>query len=290
MAVIWELDFYSRPVLDERQKKRWEVLICESPTEIQCNVDQLFRFSKFCSNTEVNSVWLRQAIEEAIAQAPQPPDRIRFFRRQMTNMIIKGCRDAGIDASASRRTPIMHQWINQRMAEVYPSMPNYQFSSNPSVAYPDSVPQPLPDALEGEKWMFVSLDIDSFAEMSEWAIDFSEAFPLNLMNLEAGTTIPGLIIFSSRSRPLAAWMSGLELAFLKTIPADSQSPARLTLETGASDAWIIANLLSPQLQQEGEAFEAAKAKAQNVHFLAVQSAPDSDSFAGFWLMQELHLA
>ncbi|MBD0341559.1 MAG: DUF1092 family protein, partial [Microcoleus sp. Co-bin12] len=26
MATIWELDFYSRPILDEREKKKWEVL------------------------------------------------------------------------------------------------------------------------------------------------------------------------------------------------------------------------------------------------------------------------
>ncbi|MGB3495252.1 MAG: Tab2/Atab2 family RNA-binding protein [Elainellaceae cyanobacterium] len=290
MAVIWELDFYSRPVLDENQKKRWEVLICESPTDVRDNVDQVFRYSKFCANTEVNSVWLKEAIEEAIAQASQTPDCIRFFRRQMTNMIVKGCRDAGIDASASRRTPVMYQWINQRMAEVYPTMPNYQLSSNPSVSYPDSIPQPLPDALEGEKWMLVSLDVASFTEMSEWSIDFGEAFPLNLLQLPEKTAIPGLIIFSSRAQPLAAWMSGLELAFLKVIPSDGRATARLTLETGASDAWIIANLLSPELEKEGMAFEDAKTKAQNVHFLAVQSEPNSDAFAGFWLMQELYLA
>ncbi len=290
MSVIWELDFYSRPVLDEKQKKQWEVLICESPTDVRDNANELFRYSKFCANTEVNSVWLREAIEEAIAQASKPPDRIRFFRRQMTNMILKGCDDAGIDAFASRRTPVMHQWINQRMETVYPSMPTYQPSSNPSVSYPDSIPQPLPDALEGEKWMFVSLEAASFAEMSEWNIDFGEAFPLSMMELDDKTSIPGLIVFSSRAQPLAAWMSGLELAFLKVIPSDGRAPTRLTLETGASEAWIIANLSSPKLEQEGESFEAAKVNAKNVHFLAVQSDPDADSFAGFWLMQELYLA
>jgi len=31
---IWELDFYSRPVVDENNKKRWELLICETPATI----------------------------------------------------------------------------------------------------------------------------------------------------------------------------------------------------------------------------------------------------------------
>ncbi|MEO0970614.1 MAG: Tab2/Atab2 family RNA-binding protein, partial [Cyanobacteria bacterium J06639_18] len=34
MGSIWELDYYSRPILDEDQKKVWEVLICESPLDI----------------------------------------------------------------------------------------------------------------------------------------------------------------------------------------------------------------------------------------------------------------
>ena len=29
-ANTWELDFYSRPLLDENGKKRWEALICSS--------------------------------------------------------------------------------------------------------------------------------------------------------------------------------------------------------------------------------------------------------------------
>ena len=290
MPVIWELDFYSRPVLDDKNKKRWEVLICESPTNIQCELKSLFQYSKFCGNTEVNSIWLKNAIQEAIAQSPAPPDRIRFFRRQMNNMIVKGSQDAGIPAYASRRTPALHQWLQKRMAEVYPTMPNYQAGSNPSVGYPLNVPQPLPDALEGEKWTFVSLEAGSFTEMSEWDIGFGEAFPLELMEVSSETPIPGLLIFSSRANPLAAWMSGLELAFLQSMGAEGTAPPRLILETGVSEAWILANLSTDDLIKEGEQFEVAKQKAQGVHFLAVQSDPKAEAFAGFWLMKELNLA
>lgn len=290
MPVIWELDFYSRPVLDDNNKKRWEVLICESPTNVQFSTDSLFRYSKFCSSTEVNSVWLKQAIQEAIDQSSVTPDRIRFFRRQMNNMIVKGCQDAGIAAYASRRTPALCQWLQHRMAEDYPAMPNYQASNNPSVAYPLNVPQPLPDALEGEKWTFVSLPATAFDEMPEWDIGFGEAFPLNLLNLATDSTIPGLLIFSSRSKPLAAWMSGLELAFIQTMGAEGAAPPRLILETGVSEAWILANLSTGDLLKEGQQFESAKQAAQGVHFLAIQSSPEADNFAGFWLMAELNLA
>jgi hypothetical protein len=287
MPVIWELDFYSRPVVDEQNKKLWEVLVCESPLDIAASVDSLFRYSKFYANTEVNSGSLRKALEEAIAQSSSRPDKIRFFRRQMANMITKGCEDLGIAAYPSRRTLALNQWINQRMEEVYPALPNYQSGSNPSVSLPPTTPQPLPDALRGQQWAFVSLEASAFADMPDWKIDFEEAFPIAMAGVAPDTKIPGIIIYSSRALPLAGWMSGLELAFVKT---SEDKPARLLLETGASESWILANLTTPPLQQEARNFEALKQKANQVHFLAVQSDPNSEAFTGFWLMQELNLA
>lgn len=286
MTTIWELDFYSRPVLDENNKKLWEVLVCESPMDVRTPVDSLFRYSEFCSGAEVNSVRLRDALNNAIAQAPKPPDKIRFFRRQMTNMITKACQDADIPVYASRRTLALDQWIRQRMQDVYPTMPTYQDSKNPSVNLPSATPQPLPDALMGEKWMFVTLEGAALEEMPEWDIAFGEAFPLALAGLAPDAPIPGLVIFTSRALPMAAWMSGIELAFLKFMDV----PPRLVLETGADDAWSLANLPKPTLQAEAKNFETAKEKANGVHFLAIQSDPKAESFAGFWLLQELNLA
>ena len=99
MATIWELDFYSRPILDEREKKKWEVLICESPLNVSDKAESLFRYSQFCSSSTVNSLWLAGAIKEAIAAAPKRPEKIRFFRRQMGNMITKACEDLDIPAT-----------------------------------------------------------------------------------------------------------------------------------------------------------------------------------------------
>ena len=290
MAIIWELDFYSRPVLDENQKKLWEVLICESPTDLAAQADQLFRYSEFLSNTEVNSLRLRQAldhaVEQAVAQGKKPPDKIRFFRRQMNNMITKACEEAGIPVYASRRTPMVSQWIYEREREYYPTLPNYQAGSNPSVNLPPPKPQPLPDALVGERWSFMSLEASAFAEMADWEISFSEAFPVAMFGLQPETLVPGLIIYSARALPLAGWLSGLEMAFLRF----NAQPPQLVLETGANDAWILASLPSPALQAEALAFEDAKQQSGNIHFVAVQTNPESEAFAGFWLMQELNLA
>lgn len=286
MTTIWELDFYSRPVLDENQKKLWEVLVCESPLDMKSLSGDLFRYSTFLSSSEVNSVRLRTALEEAIQQAPKRPDKIRFFRRQMSNMITKACEEAGVPAYASRRTSALNQWLIERTRDYYPTLPNYQAGENPSVALPPPKPQSLPDALVGERWAFVSLEAAAFSEMPDWEIGFSEAFPLEMFGLQPDTPIPGLIIYSSRALPLAGWMSGLELAFLRF----NATPPQLVLETGASDAWILASLPTPNLQAEIKAFEAAKQRANRVHFVAVQTNPEAESFAGFWLMQELNLA
>ncbi|TVP68526.1 MAG: DUF1092 family protein [Leptolyngbya sp. LCM1.Bin17] len=286
MGSVWELDFYSRPVLDENDKKLWEVLICEGLTDTQTDPDQLFRYSKFLSNTEVNSINLKAAIAEAIDQAPAPPSRIRYFRYQMQNMIQRACDDAEIPAKPSRRTLALQQWLSDRNQSYYPSQPGYTNAPSPSVAAPPPSPQPLPDALLGQQWAFVTLEAAAFADLPEWDIDFGEAFPLAIAGVEPDTPIPGLLIFSPRATALAAWMSGLEMAYWRV---DAGKSPQLVLETGASESWILAGLPSPALLAEAQAFEAAKAKANQVHFIGVQSSPDSESFAGFWLLQSVNL-
>lgn len=286
MGSIWELDFYSRPILDENQKKVWEVLVCESPSDNRTKIDSLFRFAKYCPSSQVNSVWLGTALEEAISKAGVAPRRIRFFRRQMNNMITKACKDLGIPAEPSRRTLLLNQWLQQRMDQVYPQEPGYQAGTNPSVNLEKSLPQRLPDALEGKQWKFVTLLAADFTEMHEWDIGFSEAFPLEIAQVSPETPIPGVLIYSPRALPIAGWLSGLELAWLKF---DSSQGARLLLQTGATESWILANIKNPQTLAEANGFEQAKQKANGVHFIAVQSNPQEESFAGFWLLQEVNL-
>ena len=284
MGSIWELDYYSRPILDENKKKIWEVLICQTPSDINTKTDTLFRFAKYCSSTTVNSVWLQTAVQEAITQAGEAPVKIRFFRRQMNNMIMKACEDINIPAQASRRTLALNQWLQQRMEEVYPQEPGFQGGSNPSVQLDAPLPQRLPDALEGEQLQFVTLSGADFADMPEWNIDFGEAFPLDLAGISPETKIPGVLIFSNRALPVAGWMSGLDLAWLRF---ENKKQGRLVLETGATESWILANIKNPQMQIEANNFEQAKNKANGVHFIGIQSDPNSESFAGFWLLKEI---
>ncbi|MEA5536050.1 Tab2/Atab2 family RNA-binding protein [Crocosphaera sp. XPORK-15E] len=288
MGKVWELDFYSRPILDENNKKQWEVLICETPTDTTRSPDNCFRYSQFCTPTTVNSLWLKEAIEAAITEAGETPSKIRFFRRQMNNMIVKACDDAGIPSAPSRRTYALNQWLEERQSKFYPNYPGYDPKAvqSASVGYPLLDAIALPDAVRGDKmdkWAFVSLEAAALEDMNEWNIGFGEGFPISLAGLSPDTPIPGLIIFSKRALPLAGWMSGLELVSLKL-----QALPRpiLRLETGLNDSWILVNLTDDRSLAEGQGFEATKEKAQGVHFLAIQSSPDVESFAGFWLLKE----
>ncbi len=282
MGITWELDFYSRPVLDERKKKRWEVLITTALDRVDADPKDQFQFSQYVSNSDVNSDNLKTIIAAAIAQAPAPPSRIRFFRFAMQAMITRACDDLGIAAVPSRRTLALQTWLQERNTTVYPQDPGYTAAPSPTVGSPPPIPRPLPDALVGQQWAFVTLPAQDFQDFGDWPMDFGEGFPLTMAGVSPEAMVPGLVIFSPRALAMAGWMSGLELGEVRI---EASTPPRLILETGAADSWILATLATPALQQEAQAFDQTKAQAQGVHFLAVQTSPEQESFAGFWLMK-----
>ncbi len=218
----------------------------------------------------------------------ESPSKIRFLRRQMNYMCFKACVDVNIPAFPSRHTYVLNEWLNERMINFYPQQEGFdeKAMASLSVQYPVSNAVDLPDAVKGDKkdkWALVSLLAEDLTEMSEWEISFTESFPLSMANIKNDTKIPGLIIFSQRALPLSAWMSGLELGYLNF--NQGKFPC-ISLETGISDSWVLANLTDKNTLAEAEGFETAKRLADGVHFLAVQSSPESESFEGFWLLKE----
>ena len=71
--VEWELDFCSRPILDDRRKKIWELVVCDDSLSLQ--------FTKYFPNNVINSITLKDAIVSISEDLGVPlPERIRFFR------------------------------------------------------------------------------------------------------------------------------------------------------------------------------------------------------------------
>jgi hypothetical protein len=52
-SAVWELDFCSRPIFDERKKKVWELLICDP--------ERNFEYSEYFPNNKINSVQVSAA-------------------------------------------------------------------------------------------------------------------------------------------------------------------------------------------------------------------------------------
>ena len=230
MSTIWELDFYSRPLLDANNKKVWELLICDR--------ERQFEWIRECPSNEVNSEWLAKQLTECVETTGQTPIKIRFFRPSMTNIIIRGCTLAGITGQASRRVFTMSSWLAERMASIYPNREGFQaVDPNPLplkvLAAQD--PKPIPDALMGESWILVSLKAGDFTDASEWSMDFSEL--LDISHLEPETIVSGIIIISSRATALAAWMSGVDPVFIKfeRLLGDR---TQMLLEASADARWV----------------------------------------------------
>ncbi|ELS31148.1 MULTISPECIES: Tab2/Atab2 family RNA-binding protein [Pseudanabaena] len=283
MSKIWELDFYSRPLLDANNKKVWELLICDR--------DRQFEWVRECPSTEVNSEWLAKQLTDCVATNGQTPIKIRFFRPSMTNIIMRGCKLAGITGQASRRVFTMSAWLAERMASIYPNRDGFQaVDPNPLplkvLAAQD--PKPVPDALMGEQWISVSLKASDFEEAKEWSMDFSEL--LDVSHLDPDTIVAGIIIISARATALAAWMSGVDPVFIKFERNLLGDRTQMQLEASADARWVLANLQAPKDKlaiAQGADFEKAKQKSQGFHFLAIQTNAEEEHFAGFWMLKEV---
>lgn len=272
--LFWELDFYSRPVLDENDKKIWELLIC--------NPDRSFCHVKQCPSDQVNSGWLATELANLTSTTGVTPLKIRFFRNSMANIISRGCKQAGLVAQSSRRLFALEAWLRQRMAEVYPQYPKFQAPEpTPLPLTPPAqlVPQPLPDALTADRWQPLTLPAQELDNAAEWELDFGELFPVNLA---PDTPIPGIMMNSVRAVAISAWMSGVDPLFLRFYP--TIEGMQLRLDAGADSSWIVGDVPDQTLAQE---FETAKQKAEGIHFLALQSDAASDRLAGFWLLKQV---
>ena len=72
ISTEWELDCFSRPVVQDG-KKLWELLVVDSTGQ--------WREAVQLPATGVNSVAVREAVEGVIARAPVKPTVIRFFQK-----------------------------------------------------------------------------------------------------------------------------------------------------------------------------------------------------------------
>ena len=283
-AEDWELDFYSRPILEADGRKRWELLITSTPSTT--HGEQPFRFAKICPSGEVNSLWLGQALAEAKAAASNggwgSPLRLRCWRSSMRTMVQRAAAEQGLDVIPSRRTFALLDWLQQREREVYPKEEG--FMAGPLAPPPAPVPTPpvpLPEEVQGDAWSWAALPASLLMEASEWPTSFSGLLPLpDGVNPDA--PVPGLRLFSStRSLAMAGWLGGLEPVRLVV------EGRQLVLEAGQDDRWLVSDLEPKASEEVAEALRASRNQARGLQFIAIQASPEEQTFAGFWMLRDI---
>lgn len=278
----WELDFCSRPILDVRGKKIWELVVCDNSLALQ--------YTKYFPNNVINSVTLKNAIVTVCDELGLPlPVKIRFFRSQLQTIITKACKELGVKPVPSKRCVSLLLWLEERYETIYTRHPAFQKGAKPLLLLDNLFPMDLPENLFGERWAFVQLPYSAVREeisSMEKTFAFGANLDLDLLGIEIDdkTLIPGLAVASSRAKPLAAWMNGLEVCSIEA----NTAKASLILSVGISTRYTYATYKkTPEMTKEAEAWEAAKKACGGLHFLAIQEDLDSDDCVGFWLLLDL---
>ena len=282
----WEIDFYSRPIIEDDGKKRWELIIASTRN---FNCKDPFYWSKVCPANEVNSIWLTNALKEALKEAEKQgwnrPEKIRFWRSSMKSIIKKSLENIKIEGLVSRRTYTLIERIDFLERNVYPLEKGYvngvlapTFSSQII-----NDPKPLPEAVRGESLTIAEISIGELKTAKNWPIQFGDIFPIE-ESIEDNYLVPGLRLFSeNRAIALAAWFSSLEPIKLEI------DKNRLLLEALEDDKWLVTDLSKKDADLLIQKFEDSKINSFGYQFISIQSNPYIQEFAGFWMLKDIKL-
>ena len=280
----WELDFYSRPILEKDGKKRWELII--SSTKTFENKDPFF-WNKVCPSNNVNSIWLTEALKEALVEAEKKgwdkPIKVRYWRSSMKSIIKKSLENIEIEPLVSRRTYTLLDRMKYLENEIYPKEKGFiqgvlapTFSSQVT-----NESKPLPEAIRGDALTISEVSILELRGSQSWPIEFGDIFPINEY-LDNNLQIPGLRLFSkNRALALAAWFSSLEP--VRLIVKKNQ----LILEAAEDDKWLVTDLPNKEANSLQLKFEEGRKECCGYQFISVQTTPFVEKFEGFWLLRDI---
>lgn len=283
-APDWELDYYSRPIVEADGKKRWELLICSTPAGAEPQPD--FQWVMPCPAASVNSIWLREALEQAIGAAAEQglarPRRLRCWRGAMRTMVQRAAEGLGLELVPSRRCYALVTWLQQRERSVYPTQEGYlagPLAPPPQPLRP--VALPIPETARGDSWAWATLPLAALAEARQWPIDFAGLTPMPEA-ADGDAAVPGIRLFGgSRALAIAGWIAGLEPVRLEV------DGRQLVLEAGLEDRWLLSDLSGEEAPEAAAALRAAREQACGMQFLAVQASPGDQRFTGFWMLRDL---
>lgn len=275
--IIWQADFYRRPLRDAAGQTLWELVVCDST--------RTFEYEAACPQSKANASWLVAQLQRSDGQ--QLPDVIQVFRPQCLSLITSAAQQLGIAVEPTRRTFALKQWLQER-SQFYRGMDNYTGVPYNPLALDKPPPTPLPENLWGERWRFAALSAgdveEAFAGRPIPILKMPEfLLPINL-GLASTVPVPGVVIDGGRqSMRLARWLEQAQPVALNYIAG---TPEGLVLEAGLVDRWIVATFEDKDVAAAAQAYEQRKQLSQGLHFLLVQPDNSGMTYSGFWLLRE----
>ncbi|MEY3330564.1 MAG: hypothetical protein RLZZ115_3449 [Cyanobacteriota bacterium] len=274
--VIWQADFYRRPLKDASGQPLWELLVCDETRQVE--------FIAMCPQSQANSTWLIEQLQQVIVT--QKPDKIQVFRPQSLSLLETAGKGLGIVVEPYRNTKTLKQWLTERSTQ-YSQSEYYTAEPYNPVKLEQMPPLPLPDKLWGDSWKFASISAGNlqefFADRPIPIVQIQDNFlPINI-GLASVVAIPGIIINGGKkSMQLARWLEEIRPFAFNYIAG---SPNGLILESGLVDRWVMATFEDAEVMDSAKTFEVRKQLAKGLHFLLVQPDDSGMTFTGFWLLQ-----
>jgi len=269
---VWEMDFFSRPVIGTDGKKIWELIVVDEK--------ETFEHIETVPNNLVNSKELKKRIKKLIETKKTKPTIIKFFRNQMFNMISIALSDLDLIIKPSRRTFSLFKTIQQREELVYPTMEGFKsfLKENQTREILKLSPQKMPDTLKGEMYTFASIEKSNALKIQNQLINdmFYNSFPVELISEDK---IPGLIIYSNRAKSLSSWLGSIELCNVFY----NIETKNIVIECGLNTQYLFGRTSDFQTK-EAIIFEKSKNDAKGVHFISVQDFSKQQEIFGFWLL------
>eukprot|EP00472_Partenskyella_glossopodia_P005333 CAMPEP_0197519422 /NCGR_PEP_ID=MMETSP1318-20131121/4693_1 /TAXON_ID=552666 /ORGANISM="Partenskyella glossopodia, Strain RCC365" /LENGTH=354 /DNA_ID=CAMNT_0043070393 /DNA_START=326 /DNA_END=1390 /DNA_ORIENTATION=+ len=300
LSSTWELDIYSRPVVNDK-KKLWELMICDESGG--------FKFIRNVSPDKVNSKELERLMREAIEEAEVKPRMLKYFRKQASSIIKKAIdaisEDFNILSVKSRATYTLLEWLDHRFKHVYPNMPGYSTKKKSGGFKYSRQPIAMPTYCEGDDWSFTQVEYGDILENSKDMTEPGRVANI-LPNLPKDTMVPGLVVYSTRARALAVALLGQSIrqGEISSVSVDGDR-GEVVYDVGVDEKWRIGRLDDERLVAEAVAFEEQKEKLGGLHFLAIHQLPQfnlmdmifnnkkevgDEEIEGFWLMRQADIA
>ena len=276
---VWEIDFYRRPLQDEDGNPLWELLICDR--------ENIFKHLAFCAQSQATADWLKQQLEQLLADGQPQPERICVFRPQSFSLLEIATQSLGIRLEPTRHTPTLKRCLEERSL-LYPTYPNHTGQTYEPVTLDKPPPMPISENLLGTQWRFASLPAaDLIAAFSDRLIPIvtmpHEFLPLNL-GLASTVLIPGVVIDGGRrSMQLARWLEKVCPISLSYI---SGSPDGLILEAGLVDRWVMATFDDAEMAIAAQTYEVRKQLGKGLHFLLIQPDDSGMTYTALWLLKQ----